>query len=62
MSESCSGLVEMFIEIRCYLYVYSEQHTRAVGIYNLQQSTALKSWLKYTTFDVVKVKSEKLIK
>ena len=31
-----------------------------VGIYNLQQSTAPKSWSKYTTFDGVKVNSEKL--
>ena len=32
-----------------------------VGKYNLQQSTALKSWSEYTTFNEVKVKSEKLI-
>ena len=32
-----------------------------VGIYNLQQSTAPKSWSKYTTFDEVKINSEKLI-
>ena len=33
---------------------------KLVGIYNLQQSTAPKSWSKYTTFDEVEVNSEKL--
>ena len=37
--------------------MYSEE---LVGIYNLRQSIAPKSLLKYTTFNKVEVKSEKL--